>query len=110
MWAQAGRTNFEIARCVAVAGIFGNRLNAYQAIRELKDSGFTDQQIGFVMDDEGGRWAETLERDMLPARGIAMSNIEALKAGGALASAFSLSSPARSTVAQVLVSRLLPVR
>jgi hypothetical protein len=53
MWAQAGRTNFEIAHCVAVAGIFGNRLNAYQAIRELKDSGFTDQQIGFVMDDKG---------------------------------------------------------
>jgi hypothetical protein len=33
-----------------------------------------------------------------------MSNTEGLKAGGALASAFSLSSPARSTVAQVLVS------
>ena len=103
-WALVGNSDFEIARCIAVAGLFSSRLSAFYAIRDLKGCGFTAEQIGFAMDDAAGNWSDSLEQEALPVRSVVMSAAGSFKAGGTLASAFSLAPATNSTVAQVLIS------
>ena len=103
-WSWVGNNEFEITRCIAVAGIFSNRDAAFRAVRDLKASGFSDNQIGLAMDDAAGEWADTLEHKAVPVRTTTMSANTTLKAGGTLASAFSLAPSHNSTVAQVLIS------
>src|SRR5688572_29726372 len=88
MWAIVGADNFEIARCIAVAGLFSDRTRAWRAISDLKQSGFTSEQIGFVMEDVESDWSTEMRAGehgvhQLGDLPSSLANLEVVKVGDA---------------------------
>jgi hypothetical protein len=118
MWTLVGAENFEITRCIAVAGLFSDRSAAYRAITNLKNSGFTADQIGFVMDDAYLDWSQEAVKNQAGAKqagevpvflpnpeNITLSGNRRLKAGGTLASAMTFENATNCTLGQILISQ-----
>ncbi|HET8624067.1 MAG TPA: general stress protein [Gemmatimonadales bacterium] len=65
-----------------VVGLFRNRADAEQAISDLKDAGFTRQQIGIAIKDRGEQREVADTTDTSPAKGAAAGAVTGGLVGG----------------------------